>query len=102
MVSVLLIMNVIGFDECLRPCSICATSTHGAKKQSPVQRFGDEWLSMERGTAHGRTHWFRPSHGLTSSNPPWTKEEDWPPKNLLIKWRSHDVCGFNLSTVCLL
>ncbi len=30
------------------------------------------------------------------------RDEDWPPENLLIKWRSHAGCGFNLSTVCLL
>jgi hypothetical protein len=25
-----------------------------------------------------------------------------PPENLLIKWRSHAGCGFNVSTMCLL
>ena len=33
---------------------------------------------------------------------PRRKNEGWLPENLLIKWRSHAGCGFNLSTVCLL
>ena len=33
---------------------------------------------------------------------PERRDEDWPPENLLIKWRSHAGCGFNLSTMCLL
>jgi hypothetical protein len=40
------------------------------------------------------------SNGLTGSNPPWTRDEYRPPENLLIKWRSHAGCGFNLSTMC--
>jgi hypothetical protein len=30
------------------------------------------------------------------------RDEHWPSENLLIKWRTHAGCGFNLSTVCLL
>ena len=30
------------------------------------------------------------------------RHEYLPPENLLIKWRSHAGCGFNLSTMCLL
>jgi hypothetical protein len=33
---------------------------------------------------------------------PERRDEDWPPENLLIKWRSHAGCGFNQSTMCLL
>jgi len=33
---------------------------------------------------------------------PGRRDEDWPPENLLQKWRRHAGCGFNLSTVWLL
>src|ERR1035438_942284 len=33
---------------------------------------------------------------------PGRRNEDLPPQNLLIKWRSHAGCGFNVSTMCLL
>ena len=33
---------------------------------------------------------------------PERRDEDWPPENMLIKWRSHAGYGFNLSTMCLL
>jgi len=33
---------------------------------------------------------------------PGRRNEDLPPENLLIKWRSHAGCGFNVSTMFLL
>ncbi len=27
------------------------------------------------------------------------RNQDWPPENLLIKWRNHAGCGFNLSAI---
>jgi hypothetical protein len=40
-------------------------------------------------------------HGLTGSIQLSTKDEDLPPQKLLIKWRSHAGCGFNVSTMYL-
>jgi hypothetical protein len=38
------------------------------------------------------------AYGLTGSDPPGRRNEDWSPEILPIRWRSHAGCRFNLST----
>jgi hypothetical protein len=63
-----------------------------AHHNRPLHPRTRDWLALDSGRLTGSPAVIRLGR----------RNEDLPPENLLIKWRRHAGCGFNVSTLCLL